>query len=88
MKTYHFENAPSLMWKDANGGLITVTEKVFLVVLVQLHEKRKRIKKFALSNENATVWTSENKAKMLDLVWRKYFAPISRGEDRLLIKTH
>ena len=84
MKTYHFENAPSLMWTDANGGLITVTEKAFLVVLVQLHEKRKRIKKYALSNENATVWTSENKAKMLDLVWRKYSAPISRGEDRYL----
>jgi len=29
-----------------------------------LDEKRKRIKKYALSSENATVWTGENKAKM------------------------
>ena len=82
-KVEPFENVPFLVWKRSVSSmdrlkrlLKTVPKKAsnnFVSISVfgrfSVDDRRKRIKKYAFSNENAYGWTVENGSK--SLVWAK-----------------
>ena len=81
-----FENALFLVWIRWNWQLLKTELKNchFHNHFQLVDHKQKYIKKSAFSHENGSVWTGEDKIKML--VWSKVFCFFSVGTKRILLK--